>query len=155
MHLLGKLARLLTNARRIKSMSAVLIPSMYAMSGVCAFAALHHGIAVMQRRVGKLHLLFALLSATIVAILMTKAGAYQAPTAENLVVLRRWEVSAICLFFLLFPWWVAGFTGVRTRAFLLGSSAFWVLLFVVNLGLPYGVQHVGLPSLTYFELPWG
>jgi len=128
---------------------------MYAMSGVCAFSALHHGIAVMQRRVGKLHLLFALVSATIVAILLTKAGAYHAPAVPDLVSLRRWEVSAICLLFLLFPWWVAGFTGVRPRAFLLGNSAFWVLLFVVNLALPYGVQYVGLPSLTYFELPWG
>ncbi len=136
-------------------MTAVLIPAMYAMGGICAFSALHHGIAVMQRRVGKLHLLFALLSATILAILLTKAGAYQATTVPDLVALRRWEVSAICLLFLLFPWWIAGFTGVRPRAFLLGSSALWILLFVVNLGLPYGVQYVGLPSLAYLELPWG
>lgn len=104
---------------------------------------------------GKLHLLFALLATTIVAILLAKAAAYQAPTVADLVALRRWEAAAICLFFLLFPWWVAGFTGVRPRAFLFGISAFWILIFVVNLGLPVGVQYVGLPSLTYFELPLG
>ncbi len=89
------------------------------MSGVCAFAALHHGLAVMQRRRGnRIHLLFALLSVLIMAMILAKAGAYQAQTAQALVVLRKWEVSAICLFFVLFPWFIAEFTGVRPRKLL-------------------------------------
>jgi len=136
-------------------MSGIFIPTLYAMSGVCAFAALRHGFAVMQRRVSRIHLLFAMLSLLIMALILAKAGAYQAQTADTLVALRRWELSAISLVFILLPWFVAGYTGVRPRTLLIGLSAFWGLILAANLALPYGVQFVDLPRLTYFELPWG
>lgn len=155
MALLGKLTGFPTNSGRINAMSGVLVPTLYVMSGVCAFAALHHGLAVMQRRVSSIHLLFAGLSLTIMALILAKAGAYQAQTAEELIALRKWEISAICLLFMVFPWFIAGYTGVRPRKLLLGLSVFWIVIFVVNLRLPYGVQFAAFPTLTYFELPWG
>ncbi len=136
-------------------MSGVLVPTLYVMSGVCAFAALHHGLAVMQRRVSPIHLLFAGLSLTIMALILAKAGAYQAQTAQDLIALRKWEISAVSLLFMVFPWFVAGYTGVRPRKLLLGLTVFWIVIFIVNLRLPYGVQLVDFPTLTYFELPWG
>ncbi len=136
-------------------MSGIFIPTLYAMSGVCIFAALHHGFAVMRRRVNRIHLLFALLCLLLTAIILTKAGAYQAETSLALVGIRRWEVSFICLFFSLFPWFIAEYTDIRPRKLLAGLSVFWALLFAVNLILPYGVQFIELPRLSYFELPWG
>jgi len=125
------------------------------MSGVCAFAALHHGLAVIQRRVSKIHLLFAVLSLSIMAMILARVGAYQAQTVQELIALRQWEVSAVCLFFMLFPWFLAGYTGVRPRKFLLGMTVFWGLIFAANLSLPFGTQFADLPRLTYFQLPWG
>jgi len=136
-------------------MSTLLVPTLYAISGVCAFAALHHGLAVVQRRVSRIHLLFAVLSLLIMAIVLAKAGAYQAHTVEALITLRKWEISAVCLFFMLLPWFVAGYAGIRPLKFLIGLTAFWGLIFVVNLSLPYGTQYAGVPHLTYFDLPWG
>jgi PAS domain S-box-containing protein len=136
-------------------MSGILVPTLYAMSGVCAFAALRHGLALMQRRVSQTHLLFAALSLLMMAIILAKAGAYQAQTAEALVVLRKWEISAVCLLFMLLPWFIAEFTDIRPRRVLLALSAFWGLLFVANLGLPYGAQYIDFPHLSLFELPWG
>ena len=152
---MGKLAGFPIDASRINAMSAIFVPTLHVMSGVCAFAALHHGLAVMRRRVNRTHLLFAGLSLLMMALILAKAGAYQAQTAQELVVLRKQEISAVSLLFMLFPWFLAEFTDVRPRKLLSGLSAFWGLIFVVNLGLPYGVQYVDFPQLSYFELPWG
>src|SRR5574340_473112 len=103
MALLGKLAGLPTDAGQFNAMSGILVPTLHVMSGVCAFAALHHSLAVMRRRVNRIHLLFAALSLSITALILAKAGAYQAQTVQELVALRKWEVSAVCLFFALFP----------------------------------------------------
>ena len=125
------------------------------MSGICAFAAVHHSLAAMRRRVNRIHNLFAVLCVAIMALLLAKAAAYQAQTVAELVALRKWEGSAVCVFFVLFPWFVAEYTDVRPRKLLLGLSAFWAMMFAVNLALPYGYQYVDLPRLTYFDLPWG
>jgi PAS domain S-box-containing protein len=154
MALLGKLAAV-QNASRIHAMSAILVPSLYVMSGICAFAALHHGLAVMQRRVSQTHLLFAALCGVVMAYILVRAGAYQAQTVEALVVLRKWEVVGVCLIFAIFAWFIAGFTGVRPRRFLLALTVFWGLILAANLILPYGAQFADLPTLTYFDLPWG
>lgn len=155
MALFGKLAGFLTDARRIHAMSAILVPSLYVMSGVCAFAALHHGLAVMQRRVSQTHLLFAALCAVVMAYILVRAGAYQAQTVEALVALRKWEVVGVSLIFAIFAWFIAGFTGVRPRRFLLALSVFWGLILAANLILPYGAQFSDVPTLTHIDLPWG
>jgi len=152
---LVKLAGSATEATRIDAMSTLLIPTLHVMSGICAFAAMHHSLAAIRRRVNRIHNLFALLCLVIMALLLAKAGAYQAHTVPELVALRKWEGSAVCLFFMLFPWFIAEYTGVRPRKLLLGLSAFWAMMFAVNLSLPYGFQYVDLPRLTYFDLPWG
>ncbi|MDO9315325.1 MAG: PAS domain-containing protein [Burkholderiaceae bacterium] len=129
-----KLIGLQTEARRIHTMSTILIPSLYAMSGVCAFAAL---------------------CGVVMAYILVRAGAYQAPTVEALVALRKWEATGVCLIYILFPWFIAGFTGVRPRRFLIALSVVWGLILATNLTLPYGAQFAELPTLTYFDLPWG
>jgi len=136
-------------------LSTLLVPALYFVSGLCAFAALHHGMAAMQRRANRIHIQFAGLSLFILVLVLTKAGAYQAQTAEALVSLRKLEISAVSLLFALFPWFIAEYTDIRPRKLLLGLTAFWALIFAVNLGLPHGVQFVDFPDLTYFELPWG
>ena len=136
-------------------LSTLLVPALYFVSGLCAFAALHHGMAAMQRRANRIHIQFAGLSLFILVLVLTKAGAYQAQTAEALVSLRKLEISAVSLLFALFPWFIAEYTDIRPRKLLLGLTAFWALIFAVDLGLPYGVQFVDFPDLTYFELPWG
>ncbi|MDP2827256.1 MAG: ATP-binding protein [Sulfuricellaceae bacterium] len=136
-------------------MSGIYVTALYVMSGVCAFAALHHGLAVLRRRVNRIHLLFALLALAIMGLVLARAGAYQAQTAEALVAMRKWEVAAVCVFFSLFPWFIAEYTGIRPRKLLLGLTAFFVLMFALNLIQPYGLQFTGLPQLTYLELPWG
>ena len=74
---------------------------------------------------------------------------------ETLVVLRKWEISAVCLFFMLFPWFVAEYTGIRPRRLLVGLSVFWSLIFIAQPESPYGVQYADLPRLTLFRRALG
>ena len=136
-------------------MSGVVVPTLYVMSGVCAFAALHHGLAVLRRRVYRVHLLFALLCLALMAFILAKASSYQAHTPGELVASRRWEIAFVSLFFALFAWFIAEYSNVRFRKVLAALTVFWAVLFAVNLSLPYGVQFVELPHLTYLKLPWG
>jgi PAS domain S-box-containing protein len=136
-------------------LTTLLVPALYFVSGLCAFAALHHGIAAMHHRANRIHIQFAGLSLFILALVLAKAGAYQAQTAEALVSLRKLEISAISLLFASLPWFIAEYTDIRPRKLLLGFTAFWAVIFAANLSLPYGVQLVDFPDLTYFELPWG
>jgi PAS domain S-box-containing protein len=125
------------------------------MSGVCAYAALHHVLSVMRGRVNRVHLLFALMCLLTAALIMARVGGYGADTAAELVAARRWEIVFLCFFAPAFLWFVADYTGVYPRKLLFGLSGFWVLLFAANLVLPYGIQFVDSPSIIYFELPWG
>jgi PAS domain S-box-containing protein len=137
-------------------MSEILIPALHVMSGVCAYTALHHGLAVMRRRANRIHLLFASMALLTAALIMARAGAYGAQTVAELVAMRRWEIVFLCFFAPIFLWFVADYTGVRPRKLLLGLSGFWALLFGANLILPQGVQFVDLPGgVVYFDLPWG
>ena len=136
-------------------MSEILVPALYVMSGVCACTALHHGLAVMRRRVNRIHLLFALMSLLTAALIMARAGAYGAHSVAELVTMRRWEIAIFCFFASAFLWFIADYTGVRPRKLLLGLAGFWVVLFAANLALPYGVQFPGSPNVAYFDLPWG
>lgn len=136
-------------------MTGIFLIVLYVTSGFCAFAALHHGLATAFRRAERYHLLFSLASLAIAAMVMARAGAYGAQTADQLVALRRWEISTLCLFVLSFLWFVADYIGHHPRGLLLGLTGFWALLLIVNLSLPYGVQFVELPRLSHFLLPWG
>jgi PAS domain S-box-containing protein len=136
-------------------MSGIFLPTLYVISGIYAYSALHHGLSVLRRQVNRNHLLFALLCLLAAALTLARAGAYQAQTAQTLVEMRRWEVLAGSLFLSLFPWFIAKLTGIRPRRLLIGLTLFWSLIFAVNLILPYGIQFVDLPDLKYFALPWG
>ena len=136
-------------------MSGIFLPTLYVISGIYAYSALHHGLSVLRRQVNRIHLLFALLCLLAAALTLARAGAYRAQTAHTLVEMRRWEVLAGSLFLSLFPWFVAKLTGVRPRSLLNGLTLFWSLIITVNLMLPFGIQFVDLPVLKYFALPWG
>jgi signal transduction histidine kinase len=125
------------------------------MAGLCGYAALHHGLAFLRGRVTRTHILFVLMTVTIMCYTLARAGGYSAQTVDELVAMRRWEVSFLCLFAITFVWFVVNYTKARTYQFVIGHNLLWVFLFVVNLVLPYGIQIANLPDLTYFQLPWG
>jgi len=136
-------------------MSAILLPTLYGLSGVCAYAGLHHGLIAWRRPVERTHLLFSLLCLAVVWYVLAKAGAYQADSAQEVVARARWMLSAVTVFFALLPWFVGEYTGVRPHWLLAGFSAFMIVMLVANATLPYGMSFIELPRYEEVTLPWG
>jgi len=136
-------------------MSETLLFALYIMVGIYVYSALNHALAHLRRQAKRYHLFYALLCLLIAAFTLARAAAYQAQTAQALVEMRRWEVMSGSIFLALFPWFIAEFTGIRRPRLLIILTAFWSLIIVVNLILPYGIQFADLPVLAHFSLPWG
>lgn len=136
-------------------MHELLLPTLYTLSGISLYAALHHGFIGMRRPIEKMHLLFALMCLTVSLYILTKAWAYKAVTVQELVEVRRWEVVLVCILFYLLPSFVARYTGVASRQLLVGLAIFWGSMLMISLLLPYGIQYVEMPTLTNMVLPWG
>jgi PAS domain S-box-containing protein len=136
-------------------MSGFLIPLLYALAGVCAYAALHHGLIARHRPVDYIHVLFALLCILVSVYIAAKAGAYQAESASALVTMRRWELGLGALVLGVFPWFVGLYTGWRPSWLLIALSSGMLVAMAANLLLPYGIVYDEFPPLRHFTLPWG
>lgn len=136
-------------------MSGFLLPALYGLSGICVYAALHHGLIAFRRPVERTHLWFALSCLGVALYIIAKASAYQADSAQALVAMRRWEISFAMVFLAILPWFVAEYTTLRPRWLLAGVSVFFTAVFAANLVLPYGLGFVELPDFQHVTLPWG
>lgn len=136
-------------------MNDILIHVLYALSGVSAYAALHHALIARRRTIGPMHLWFAVMCAAIAAYVVAKTGAYAADTAELLVQRRRWELSFAIVVFMLFPWFAREYTGQRSIWLPLALSLGMGAVLMANLMLPYGVGFTRLPEFARLTLPWG
>ena len=136
-------------------MTGILIPFLYGLAGVSFYAGLHHLLVGWRRPVARTHLMFAFLCLMVALLIVAKAYVYRAETAQTLVTMRRWEVACGLLFFSVLPWFIGEYTGVRPRILLAALSGMFIVVFVVNLVLPYGGLFTELPQLARFTLPWG
>lgn len=137
-------------------MNAILVPVLYGLAGICAYATLHHCLIALRRPVDLTNLLFAALCVWIALYVIAGAGAYQSETAQELVAVRRWQLLFAALALATYVWFVAGYTDASDRWVPSVLSA-WIVLFGAgfNVALPYGISFVSLPELNYLHLPWG
>jgi PAS domain S-box-containing protein len=137
-------------------MNAILLPALYGLSGVCAYAGLQHGLIAWRRPVDRTHLLFAALCFWVAMYVIAEAGAYRAETAQALIALRRWELLFGTLVAGTYVWFIASYTDAKRRWVPAALSTLLVVLgLVVNFALPYGLSYMSLPVLSHLRLPWG
>ncbi len=137
-------------------MNAILVPVLYGLSGVCAYAVLSHVLIAWRRPVDRTHLLFAAVCLWVALYAIAEAGAYRVETAQALVAFRRWQILFGTLGLGTYVWFVASYTGT-TRGWVPAALSAWIVLLGAgaNFALPYGISYVSLPELNHFELPWG
>ncbi|MBI5460668.1 MAG: EAL domain-containing protein [Gammaproteobacteria bacterium] len=136
-------------------MDSAFVTSLLVLSGVCAYAAVRH-FSVAWHRPGNLtHRLFAGMCLTAVLFGVSHVQVYRATTLVEFVVALKWNISFIVLTFMLFPWFIAEFTGLRPRRWLVASNMLFAALFLINLFQPYSLQFAELSGLEALRLPWG
>jgi PAS domain S-box-containing protein len=136
-------------------MNGILVPVLYCLSGICAYAALHHWLVAWRRPVERTHLLFAVMCLAVALYTVAKAGGYRADTAQTLVTMRRWDYSFALIVLSVLPWFIAEYTALRPRWLLTGLSVLFAATLAANLVLPYGVGFVEFPDFQRITLPWG
>jgi PAS domain S-box-containing protein len=139
-------------------MNDPLISVLYIFAGIALYGAIHHGLRAWRRPVDTTGALFVPLCLLVVGYVITKAGVYQAESVEQLVAMRRWDLSFGILFFAVLPWFVASHVAqerpARLQRLCAALSAYMLAMFAGNLLLPYGISFEQLPVLEYMVLPW-
>lgn len=138
----------------MNSVNGIVIPVLYLLSGICVYATITHLSIALRRPLNHVHMLFAGMCLLIALFGLSEAAVYQAQSVAEAMRLQKVSMVEISLFFMLFPWFVAVYTGLRPRVFLVGSSLWFGLLIVVNLTHPYGIQFQDMPQLERIDVPW-
>jgi diguanylate cyclase (GGDEF)-like protein/PAS domain S-box-containing protein len=133
----------------------MIVHLLYFFAGVCASAGLSHLLMGLRRPLDRQNLLFAGMSFVIALFGIFHAQVAQAATAPELLRALRLELSCVLVFYGIAPWFIAEYTKLRPLPLLITFSAFYALLFAVNLAQPYSGQFQEMPILRRVHLPWG
>jgi diguanylate cyclase (GGDEF)-like protein/PAS domain S-box-containing protein len=139
----------------IARMTAIIIPVLYLLSGVCAHSAYTHAAAGLQRPRDPVQILFAILCAVTLAFALSQAWGMQSPAISEAILALKINITASILFFVVFVWFIAAYSGVWPRALLVGLSTAGGLLICANLALPLSLQYLEIFGLRNLKLPWG
>jgi hypothetical protein len=118
--------------------NGILTTSLAILAGVCLYAAVNHLWIGLRRPPQRMHWLFALLSFFVACYVLAKLGAYRAISAEELVAMRRWEVSFAAGALGVLPWFAAEYTGVLARSYADAPEIDGVVIIENSSGLEVG-----------------
>ncbi len=136
-------------------MNELVIPSLYMLAGVVLYATAHHFAAAIRPPHDRIHLYFGAMCLMVVLFALYLVQYLKATNIIELAHGLKWNIAAILLFFILFPWFIALYSGKGPRSFLIGLSVLFAMLFVVNLTQPYSLQYDHIDGLHMQQLPWG
>lgn len=136
-------------------MNEIVIPGIFLLSGICAYAAMSHLAAGARLPLNWTHLLFATMCVLVTLIGVANGLGYQATTIADAILSLKWSLGASVLFFILFPWFIAGHTGVRPKPLLIGHSVLLAGVIVANYIQPFSLQYQDVQGLERLHLPWG
>lgn len=133
----------------------IMVPGIFLLSGICAYAALAHLIAGVRRPVDRTHLLFAAMCALTALHGVANGLGYQATTVAEATLALKWGLGAAMLFFAVFPWFIAEYTGLRPKRLLVAYSMLLPGFLALNTALPFSLQYQAIRAIEHLRLPWG
>ena len=136
-------------------MQDIVIPGLYLLCGICAFATIQHLLAAFFPSRDRTHLLFACMTLAMGLYVLCQAWSYQAETVVQLAAALKVSMAVILPGFILFLWFFADFTGLRPLWLLRGITLVFVVLIAVDLAQPFSLQFSDLQGLQTLQLPWG
>ena len=134
-------------------MNGIVIPGLYLLSGICAYAAINHLATALRPPHDRAHLLFSGMCLLMVMFGPLQVWGYRAENVAELVPALKWSLAVIMPFLILLLWFVAEYSGVRPRLLLTGLNILFAVLFVINLMQPYSLQYEEIKGLERVHIP--
>lgn len=136
-------------------MFEITIPALYLLAGIMAYAVFHHFSTALHLNRDPVQLLFGFMCLLAIPFVIFHAQMLQATDLSVFATALKRSIASILLFFILFPWFVALYTGVRPKRFLSALSTLFAILFIANQILPFSLQYEQLEGIRALTLPWG
>jgi len=133
----------------------LLISSLYILSGIVAYASVHHFAYALSPPRDRLQMLFAAMCLAVVPFAYFTAQNLQATNAIEFIHFIKLEYLFIPPIYVSFAWYIALYTGKRPKAFLAGITLAGLIVFLANLFQPYSLQYDRFDGIRPLQLPWG
>ena len=136
-------------------MHEILIPGIYVLTGFMVYAMFYHFAMAMYRPHDPVQLLFGCVCLFVVPFAVFHVQMLRATDVIHFVSALKRSLSSAILFFMLFLWFIAQYSGKRPLGLLIGLSILLVIALAANLTQPFGVQYTELNGIETIQLPWG
>jgi diguanylate cyclase (GGDEF)-like protein/PAS domain S-box-containing protein len=133
----------------------LLVQSLYLFAGIMAYATIHHLTIALNSSHDRVQMLFACICLSSIPFAMFYVQTLQATNIIDFVRALKWSIATALLALLLFPWFIALYTGIFSRPLLSGLSVLFAVVLVVNQLQPYSLQYDYIDGLRTLQLPWG
>lgn len=126
-------------------------------AGIAGYTGVIHLLIGGTRRPrDRTQLSFGFLSISIAAYTLAVLGLHTAGSIADYIFILKYAFGPTSLTSVIaLMWFVAFYTGKRPRRFLLAMTLWYTLIFVLHLGLPFGIMYADVSSLRQVRLPWG
>ena len=136
-------------------MNGMLIPGLYLLTGFMAYAMFSHLASALYPPRDRLQMLFGVMCLCVMLFAFFQVRVLQTTDAVEFISLLKWSITSALLLVLLFPWFIALYTGKRAALFQFVMSALLAISLVVNLVQPFSVQYDRFEGIHRLLLPWG
>ncbi len=138
-----------------KMITEIIVPSLYFVTGICAYAGFVHLSAGLRRPFDPIQLLFGLMCLAVSIHTLFHSQTVRAKDLGDFIVALKWSLNFTIMFFVIFLWFIALFSKKYPLVRLSGISLVFGSLLVVNMAQPYSLQYASISTLKTLTLPWG
>ena len=133
-----------------------MIPYLLAfMGGMAAYLALLHLMTALGGENKARHLSMALLASALAGYILLSSALYGTADPTRYAELARWQGAVAVLVGALAYWFLAFYTSVRPRPFLLAVTAALIAIVWLDLASPAGIFFGKVTGIHAVALPWG
>ncbi len=136
-------------------MKEIVIPGLYLMAGICAYAAVVHLGAGVRRLFDSVQITFAGTTALMLPFTFFLARGLAATDVGDYVQSLKWSLAVAFFTLALFAWFISFYTARRPQPSLLTLTSVFATLAAVNFVQPYSLQYAEIHGLAGMRLPWG
>lgn len=133
----------------------IINPGLYLLAGIMLYAAVYHFAFAINPPHNRMQILFSGMCLLAASIAIFHARTLTASSIPEFTGALKLNIDSMLLFVILFLWFVALYTDMLLKPFMVGVSMLLAVLAMVNQALPNSIQYEHIDLLYSFQLQWG